>query len=282
MSVGILHEVGNLLLAPGFALGWAFPKAAFPALLLCCSGGLKQAIWAFGFGYGLCMLTGGILTWTQLQGSPWFCGLYVCYGLRLVMFLYRRQSSSSFCTSTHGQDVNAKAKRTKMSGKVMACLIASLSQLSTLYALQPLGVADLPPVSKIGLIISALGLLLEATADEQKLAAKELAPDEPVLTGAYNFVRHPNYLGEVLFWFGILMAGQISLPSGISWASRMGYALGPMCMIWIMFKAAKRLDKANVGKYKDNTDYQVYLIRTPSMTPTFRKRSERETNAVVP
>merc|ERR1719336_3620359 len=196
------------------------------------------------------MLVGGWLTWTEVQGSPYFCGLYGCYGVRLFQYLMRRELSDAYSSSNHGREVNAKQKKSKLFAKLVPCLFAPLSQLATVSALQPLAEADLPDACWIGFGVSALGLLLEAVADEQKLAAKQTRPDEPVMTGAYSFVRHPNYLGEILFWLGILCAGQYALPADVARYDRMSYALGPLLMIWVMFKAAKRLDKSASERYK--------------------------------
>ena len=41
----------------------------------------------------------------------------------------------------------------------------------------------------------------------QKNNAKKINSKRFVDTGLYRFVRCPNYLGEMIFWTGILMSG---------------------------------------------------------------------------
>ena len=51
----------------------------------------------------------------------------------------------------------------------------------------------------------AVGLL--QIADIQKNKAKKVNPKRFVDTGLYKFVRCPNYLGEMIFWTGVLISG---------------------------------------------------------------------------
>lgn len=51
------------------------------------------------------------------------------------------------------------------------------------------------------------GVILESAADLQKNAAKKVNPRRFVDTGLYRSVRCPNYLGEMIFWTGVLISG---------------------------------------------------------------------------
>lgn len=261
----------SVLLAPGKALGLSFPLSAYPVLVVCCLGGLRRIIYAFGLGYGLSMLTGGMLTWSEAPSSAWSmcgCGLYSAYGLRLVTFLLRRQASDKYNNSKHGKELNNKMDKTPVPAKCFVTLFVSISQVATLCALQPLAWAsEFSAAGWVGLVLGSAGLLLESVADEQKLAAKNVHPDEPVMTGTYSIVRHPNYLGEILFWAGV--AGS-SLSVSTSWLQRFQGCCGPFFMIWVMLGAAKRLDKTGAeSKYKDNAQYKEYVAKTPSLRPKF-------------
>lgn len=265
----------SILLAPGNALGLQFPWSLYPVLLLSCSGGLRRIIYAFGLGYGLCMLEAGIVTSGEVARggftSTWSSfanGLYACYGLRLFVFLLRRQSSEAYNTSEHGKALNAKMDTTPLPIKAAVCVGVSLTQLATFCALQPLAFAQAPPrVGWLGLWTSMGGLVLESVADEQKLAAKAQHPNAPVMTGLYSIVRHPNYLGEILFWLGIATATQIALPLSASPLKRLQGGFGPVLMIWVMFGAAKGLDKKAETKYTEHADYKAYAAKTPSLWP---------------
>lgn len=52
----------------------------------------------------------------------------------------------------------------------------------------------------IGVIISALGVILEAASDSQKSAQKAVNPNMVATKGLFKMVRCPNYLGEIIFW----------------------------------------------------------------------------------
>lgn len=267
-----MGAASSSLLLPGTSLGLPFPASAWPLLLLCSSGGLRRIIYAFGYGYGLCMITGGALTWTESPPSTWAscaCGLYAAYGMRLVAFLRRRQSSDTYNNSNHGKEMNSKMDSTPMPAKCFVTVFVSLTQLATTYALQPVVQANEFPVAGwAGLAAGAGGLLLETIADEQKLAAKQKDPNSPVMSGLYSIMRHPNYLGEILFWLGVFGGAQASIPLSGSWLQRFKGSFGPLMMVWVMIGAAGRLDEEAISKkYADNATYKQYFSATGSLLP---------------
>jgi len=195
--------------------------------------------------------------------------LYVAYGVRLVLFMLRRESSKAYCSSKHGSELNDRMTKTKLPVKGTICVFVSLSQLGTMYALQPL--AKAPPAFPLptfaGLGLGFVGLVLESVADEQKQSAKGKNPDKPVMIGLYRMLRHPNYLGEIIFWAGILGAAQVALPTSASIYDRLKSAVGPAYLIFVMLGAAKRLDTKAVEKYSDDAEYKAYAAVTPSLWP---------------
>ena len=54
----------------------------------------------------------------------------------------------------------------------------------------------------IGLFIMTAGILIEATADYQKSQFKLQHPTEFCSTGLYQYLRMPNYFGEITFHHG--------------------------------------------------------------------------------
>jgi steroid 5-alpha reductase family enzyme len=55
----------------------------------------------------------------------------------------------------------------------------------------------------IGAAVMSTGLLLGSVADRQKSQFKLKNPDRYCDVALYRMVRCPNYLGEVIFWFGV-------------------------------------------------------------------------------
>jgi steroid 5-alpha reductase family enzyme len=57
----------------------------------------------------------------------------------------------------------------------------------------------------IGPVVCLIGTLLEGTADNQLAAfrARSTDPHEVIREGLWAWSRHPNYLGEITFWWGL-------------------------------------------------------------------------------
>ena len=116
----------------------------------------------------------------------------------------------------------------------------------------------------VGAVIMVIGIVLETAADLQKNAAKKANPRRFVDTGLYRLVRCPNYLGEMIFWTGVLISG-IGAISGIGqWAVVLiGYA----GIIFVMFSGARRLEIRQNKNYGNDPEYQKYVKTVPIMIP---------------
>ena len=56
----------------------------------------------------------------------------------------------------------------------------------------------------VGVGVAIIGILLESIADKQLARFRTTAkPDEVLSVGVWSKIRHPNYLGEILFWWGL-------------------------------------------------------------------------------
>lgn len=58
-----------------------------------------------------------------------------------------------------------------------------------------------------GIIISSIGIYLELIADNQLAAFRRLKIRQMLTSGIWAKSRHPNYLGEILFWLGMAICG---------------------------------------------------------------------------
>ena len=80
--------------------------------------------------------------------------------------------------------------------------LGSLALLPAMLSRAPLG-----PVDALGVAVTLGGTLVEATADRQ-LSDFVRSPHEPgaiCTRGLWAWSRHPNYLGEMLFWWGLAL-----------------------------------------------------------------------------
>ena len=59
----------------------------------------------------------------------------------------------------------------------------------------------------IGFIISFIGVMYEIISDQQLFHFKKNNPGKIIESGLWKYSRHPNYYGEILFWWGIFLYG---------------------------------------------------------------------------
>ena len=64
-------------------------------------------------------------------------------------------------------------------------------------------------ITWLGFLTSSSGIILEMVADNQlyRFKVKENNPIAVMRSGVWRYMRHPNYLGEIMYWIGLsLMA----------------------------------------------------------------------------
>ena len=82
--------------------------------------------------------------------------------------------------------------------------------------------------------------------------------------GLYRIVRCPNYFGEILFWTGITVSA-LDILNGIGqWLT---VIIAYICIVFIMFNGAQRLEKRQLGRYGSTKEYHDYADKTPIIIP---------------
>lgn len=118
-----------------------------------------------------------------------------------------------------------------------------------------------------GLAAQWVGLIVEAVADQQKFNYKAKAENKTHWcdTGLYTTCRHPNYLGEIVFWLGTFIAGVPAMCARpiVFVPSTLGLAF----ILNLMKMAARRGDKKQAEKYADNADYKRWAANSYSLWP---------------
>ncbi len=119
--------------------------------------------------------------------------------------------------------------------------------------------APLGLLAVIGGLIALTGLALETVADAQLDAFKRDAKAESLLTtGLRKHVRHPNYSGEILFWWGVWL---IAAPVAPWWA-----ILSPILLTVLLAKVSGApILSETLGKSR--SDFAEYAKRTPAFIP---------------
>jgi len=193
------------------------------------------------------------------------------YGMRLGLFLLVRELTvPSKAKTIREMDKTPRPKRVMLS--VNVSLFYALMTSPLMYALRsPVGRGNV--VAMVGATLAWFGAALEAVTDLQKWIVKRGGGDEgegadeegkKVFRGptgwAYSIVRHPNYLGEVLFWTGLFVGGVPSF--GRNYIAWIGSVLGLSGIWFIMTSATKRLEKIQKESYEGQEKYENWALRT--------------------
>lgn len=193
------------------------------------------------------------------------CALFIVYGLRLGGYLLIREiKSSSYNRVMKTQIKDGSSMNIVLKIIVwLSCALLYVCEVSPVYFLIENAVKT-NIVTYVGVIVMICGITLESTADLQKSKAKKINPHRFCDGGLYHIVRCPNYLGEVVFWSGVFVTGVTSLNGILQWvAATCGY----ICIVYIMFGGARRLEIRQNKNYGLDKDYQKYVKNTPILIP---------------
>lgn len=262
-------------------LAWWLPSSSWWMILGLCFGlallvsslGFKRVVYFVSLGYafsitGIALLSSvlwfrGLHLWTLLHG-----GLLVLYGVRLGSFLTARERRPSYKKEL--EEIQERSKDMTLFVRVMIWLSVSLLYVlmasAYLYhlhfALKNKGSFSWLAVA--GIAVMGFGLFLEALADWQKSAFKADKPSSFCNVGLYRWVRTPNYLGEIIFWLGNLLAGVSFLLTFWQWVTVL---VGTLCIFLIMMGSAKRLEAKQQERYGQQKEFQEYIQTTPILFP---------------
>jgi steroid 5-alpha reductase family enzyme len=89
---------------------------------------------------------------------------------------------------------------------LMPTVIVFVASLPILVALTE-GAHPVGPLDAVAVVVCLGATALEAVADEQLRTFRKTCTDPKRIhdTGLWGVVRHPNYLGEMLFWWGVYL-----------------------------------------------------------------------------
>ena len=257
---------------------WTLLGILLAVCAVMCAVGFYKFVYFLSIGYGFAVAGGGIAIFVMYLINPsatpiWLVlvqmALFIAYGARLSGFLLVREFKNiSFKKTDVAKDTLAKNNEKKMPVFVMATIwicvsVLYVAQVSPmLFRYTNASVDTIVPV--IGFAISVFGLVLESIADNQKSAQKKVRPEMVAMQGLYKIVRCPNYLGEIIFWTGIFVSGVTTYATVGQWITAI---LAYICIVYIMFNGAQRLEKRQMERYGDNEEYNTYANKTPIIIP---------------
>lgn len=250
----------------GFELLWI-------VLLVCavlCAVGFYKFVYFLSIGYGFAIAGGAVavavLFRRQMDVAAWVqLALFLAYGVRLSGFLLVREIKNAAYRKTLKEATKTeKPMPVFVLISIWVCVaVLYTAQLSPMFYRLYNGSTGLA-LPLVGAAISAAGLLLEAESDRQKTAQKAKAPDKVAMEGLYKIVRCPNYLGEIIFWTGVFVGAFGALQGAGQWAMAV---IAWVCIVFIMFNGAQRLEKRQMARYGADAEYNRYADTTPIILP---------------
>ena len=251
--------------------------------LVVSSVGFYKYVYFISLGYGFSVAAMGVALFfmymdVQNIATMAMCVLFLIYGCRLGGYLLIREIKSASYRNTMKKEIK-DGKDIKMVAKVsiwVSCAFLYALQVSPLLfrltdtermlanAAYDVVIGGPDPVALVGAVIMALGIILESAADWQKSKQKSVNPNRFCDKGLYKIVRCPNYLGEVLFWTGVFVSGVNIYANAWQWIAA---ATGYICIVYIMFGGARRLELRQNRNYGEDPEYQAYVKKTPILLP---------------
>ena len=218
---------------------------------------LADVAWGLGF---------LLVAWASLfLGQPTLYGLIVnflvtIWALRLIFHIYIRNRSRD-------EDFRYRALKKRWGKNVKLKVFSEVFLLQGcilfVFALPIVWIHTHPVNLPVQILWLALpiwlsGFALETMADRELTFFKNEPSNRGKLltVGVWSYVRHPNYLGELLQWWAIwLMAA--GLPFG--WV----FVISPLLLTFLIVKVSgvKPLEE----KMKQHVDFKVYAEKTPSL-----------------
>jgi steroid 5-alpha reductase family enzyme len=125
----------------------------------------------------------------------------------------------------------------------------------------------LPILAAVGLVVLLFSVWLAFTADEQLRKFRSVPENagKTISHGLWAHSRHPNYLGEILTWWGLFL---IALSTG--WDAWWTGAGALAITIMFVFISIPMMEKRTLNRRED---YREYMKKTPFLIPLRWKKS---------
>ena len=185
----------------------------------------------------------------------------VIWAIRLGSFLFMRIHKA-------GEDRRFREIKTNFTRFFMTWTLqgmwVSMCLLCVLTALSSYSGIIMNNVFYIGLLIFILGFIIEVVADHQKTVfRKDLNnKDKFISTGLWSYSRHPNYLGEILLWFGVAIMSFSSLQD-LQYLTLISPIFVYILLVYI--SGIRILENQGDKKWGHLDSYKEYLKNTPRL-----------------
>lgn len=189
--------------------------------------------------------------------------MVVVWAVRLGTFLFRRISQDGH--DDRFDEIKINPLRFFIAWNIQA-LWALLTAACALVIITSSNQKPIEWFGYFGLIIWALGFVIEILADSQKRLFK-LNPENKgrfINVGLWSWCRHPNYFGEITLWLGMAI---FALPVLNGWQYLT--LISPIFVFLLLTRVSgiPLLSKKGLEKWGEEPEYQSYLKNTSLLIP---------------
>lgn len=158
---------------------------------------------------------------------------------------------------------------------LMPTILVFLGCLALWPALSDRG-GQLTWLDVVAALVALMAVLIEASADLQmgRFRKSPQANEQIVPPGLWSVSRHPNYFGEVLFWWGLYLFVPLAYPS-LWWV-----IMGPVAMLLLFLCISIPLMERHL--LAGHPRYKAYQRRVSAFFPWFPRRTGTGTSTIDP
>ena len=187
----------------------------------------------------------------------------VAWGLRLTWNWLRRWNGSGD-EDWRYREIRSRAGRlwwpASLGGIHLLPTVLVFAGCLSLFDAVAGGSRPLGPLDALAAVAMLTGIALETVADRQLRVWLDGPRTDPFLrTGLWSRSRHPNYLGELLFWWGLAGFG-LAAGGGRWWRDLVGAAAITLLFLAYSLPAMERRMQTKAG-------YGEHARRTPLLLP---------------
>jgi steroid 5-alpha reductase family enzyme len=119
----------------------------------------------------------------------------------------------------------------------------------------------------VAVIVTAGAIITETVADSQlrQFSRQKQRPEEIMTRGLWAYSRHPNYFGEIMFWWGIFLFG---LAADFRWWWTIIGALS-VTLLFVRI-SIPLMEKRNLAR---RPEYAGVVKKIPALLPRFPRRT---------
>jgi len=183
------------------------------------------------------------------------------WAIRLGSFLYMRIHKAG--EDRRFREIKTNFTRFFMTWNLQGMWV-SMCLLCVITALSSYSGIIMNNVFYVGLLIFFLGFIIEVIADHQKTVFRKDVnnKDKFISTGLWSYSRHPNYLGEILLWFGVAVMSFSSLQD-LQYLTLISPIFVYILLVYI--SGIRILENQGDKKWGHLDSYKEYLKNTPRL-----------------